>query len=172
MAGWEDAARVHGVHDQAAEWEVLLTSNPKVLWGLVADVVKAVKAGEGERKTGRRPAVSVASLDELYDILFPPAYQTAAFPEALAHALRQREHSTHTFAAVVGFNQSTVSRLMSGKTAPTVEIMERIAHALRVRPTYFHEYRAMKIGQLVTEVLLANPAISVDAARRLTGAAA
>ena len=38
------------------DWEQILTEHPKVLWGLVADVVKAVKAGEGDKKTGRRPS--------------------------------------------------------------------------------------------------------------------
>ena len=165
MAGWDDAGQVPGAQSDLDEWEALLASNPKVLWGLVADVVKAVKAGEGERKTGRRPAVSVASIDELYEVLFPPAYDQAPFPQAFATALGSR--SQRAFAQHVGFNQATVSRLLTGKTPPTVEMIERIAHALNVRPTYFHEYRALKIGQVVTDVLLANPLMSADAVRRL-----
>jgi hypothetical protein len=167
MGGWDDAGRVPGANESLDQWERLLTAQPKVLWGLVADIVKAVKAGEGERKTGRRPAVSVGSLDELYEVLFPPCYEQSAFPKALAIALGER--SQRAFAERVGFNQATVSRLLSGKTPPTVEMIERISHALNVRPTYFHEYRAMKIGQVVTDVLMANPMMSADAVRRLVG---
>lgn len=167
MAGWEDAGRVPGANDALDEWQNLLAENPKVLWGLVADVVKAVKAGEGERKTGRRPAVSVSSLDELYEVLFPPTYESAAFPTAFSIALGDR--SQRRFAEEVGFNQATVSRLLSGKTPPTIEMIERIAYTLNVRPTYFLEYRAMKLGQVVTDVLLANPHLSIDVVRRLAG---
>ena len=152
------------------DWEQLLTSNPKVLWGIVADVVKAVKASEGERKTGRRPAVSVGSLDELYEVLFPVQYTEAAFPEAFAQLLRTGCFSQVTFAAHVGFNQATVSRLVAGKTPPTVEMIERISYALDVRPTYFREYRALKIGQVITAVLLAHPQLSADAVRRVVTA--
>jgi DNA-binding XRE family transcriptional regulator len=170
MAGWDDAGQVYGTAGTQEEWATLLTNNPRVLWGLVADVVKAVKAGEGGRKTGRRPAVAVGSLDELYEVLFPTVYQQDPFPQAFAAALGRR--SQRAFAQQIGFNQATISRLLAGKTAPTVEMIERIAHTLNVRPTYFHEYRAMKIGQVVTDVLLAHPTLSADAVRRLAGVSA
>ena len=168
MAGWDDAGQVPGA--QIDDWEQLLSDNPKVLWGIVADVVKAIKAGEGERKTGRRPAVTVSNLDELYELLFPKVYLAVPFPQAFATALGTR--SQRAFAASVGFNQATVSRLLSGKTPPTVQMIERIAHTLNVRPTYFAEYRALKLGQAVTDVLLANPDLSADLARRLAGVGA
>jgi DNA-binding Xre family transcriptional regulator len=152
------------------DWERLFATNPKVLWGLVADIAKAVKAGEGERRTGRRPAVAVRSLDELYEVLFPDTYVDEPFPLALAHALDKQRLSQRSFAEKVGFNQATVSRLLSGKTPPTVEMMERIGHCLNVRPTYFVEYRAMKLGQVVTSVMLANPEMSIATVRRLAGA--
>ena len=149
------------------EWESLLVENPKVLWGLVVDVVKAVKAGEGERKTGRRPTVSVGSIDELYQVLFPTAYVCDPFPQALSRLLHAGHYSQRTFSEAIGFNQATVSRLLSGKTLPTVEMMERIAYTLNIRPAYFFEYRAMKLGQVVTEVMLGHPELSVDAVRQL-----
>lgn len=156
--------------DEGQDWEQLLTSNPQVLWGIVADVVKAVKAGEGERKTGRRPAASVGSLNELYEVLFPVQYTEAAFPEAFNQLMRAASFSQVTFAAHVGFNQATVSRLVAGKTPPTVEMIERISFALDVRPTYFREYRALKLGRVVTDVLLAHPGMSAEAVRRLVSA--
>lgn len=168
MSGWDEAAQVAGASE--GDWEYLLTHNPKVLWGLVADVVKAVKAAEGERKTGRRPAVSVGSVDELYDVLFPKVYVIEPFPQAFAKALGSK--SQRDFAGKIGCNQATVSRLLSGTTPPTVEMMERIAHALKLPPTFFAEYRAMKLGQVVTEFLLRNPQISIDTVRRMAGAGA
>jgi hypothetical protein len=146
------------------DWDQILTENPKVLWGLVADVVKAVKAAEGDKKTGRRPSVTVESLDELYDLLFQP-YADAPFTEVFAKALGGR--SQRAFAAQVGFNQATISRLLSGKTPPTVEMIERLSYALNVRPTCFREYRAMKLGQVVTDVLLEHPELSTALCRRL-----
>lgn len=166
MSGW-DTAKDHAGAGSHTEWVDMLNENPKVLWGLIADVVKAVKANEGERKTGRRKSVTVGSLDELYDILFPPTYSIVAFPEALHRALKGR--SQRCFATDVGFNQATVSRLLSGRTEPSVEMIERISYALGVRPTYFREYRAMKLGQIVTDVLNSHPEMSVEAVRQLAG---
>lgn len=165
MSGYESGV-VAGITDR--EWELLLVNNPKVLWGLVADVVKAVKAGEGERRTGRRPAVGVTSLDELYSVLFPKVFVAEPFPQAFAAALGRR--SQRDFAEAVGFNQATVSRLLSGKIPPSVECMERVAHCLKLPPTYFLEYRAMKLGQVITNVLLDNPAVSIEAVRRMAKA--
>jgi hypothetical protein len=153
-----------------SDWEQILTDQPKVLWGLVADIVKAAKADEGERRTGRRPAATVSSLDELYAVLFPPAYMTAPFPEAFTGALVTAGQSQRQFALYAGFNQATVSRLASGKLPPSVEMIERISHVLNVRPTYFAEYRALKLGQIVTDVLMAHPGMSAESIRQLIGA--
>lgn len=147
------------------DWEHLLATNPKVLWGLVADVVKAVKASEGERRTGRRPAADVGSLDELYALLFPKVYVVDPFAEAFAAALAGR--SQREFAETCGLNQATISRLLTGKTPPSVEHMERIATTLQLPPTFFAEYRAMKLGQVVTAILLSNPEMSIDTVRRM-----
>lgn len=152
------------------DWEQILTEQPKILWGLVADIVKAAKADEGERRTGRRPAATVATLDELYTVLFPPAYTTTPFPQAFTAALVTAGQTQRQFATYAGFNQATVSRLAAGKAAPTVEMIERVSHVLNVRPTYFSEYRAMKLGQVVTDVLMAHPGLSAESVRQLVGA--
>lgn len=156
------------------DWEQFLTANPKVLWGLVADVVKAVRAGEGERKTGRRPAASCDSLEELYDVLFPPAYSAEPFATAVAGLLKRRGMTQRELANAIHVNQSTISRAMGGHTVDprwrqplTVELMESIADALDVRPTYFAEYRSMKLGQVVTDVFASDPTLSAESLRRL-----
>lgn len=167
MTGW-DSAGSHAASQTNAGWTELLTDHPRVLWGLIADVVKAVKAGEGEKRTGRRPAASVGSLDELYEILFPAVYGTQPFPEAFRIALNGRPQDA--FAKRIGCNQATISRLLAGRSRPSVQHMELIAHGLGIKPTYFVEYRAMKLGEIVTDVLLGNPALSAQQARELAGA--
>ena len=164
--GWDDAHTVAGL-DRVGSWEDLLGQRPEALWSLVADVVKAAKA-HGSGKTGRRPAASVGSLDELYEVLFPTQYSIKPFTDTFAHLLGER--SQRAFAMRVGFNQATVSRLLAGKTQPTAQIIERIAAAFDVKPTYFAEYRALKLGEVVTDVLLANPDMSADAVRRFVRA--
>lgn len=153
--------------EPADDWSGFLADNPKVLWSLVADVVKAVKASEGERRTGRRPAVSCGSLDELYDVLFPVAYTADAFPVAFAQLLSAADLSQRTFAKTSGYSQPTINRMLAGKAQITPELLEHLARLLGVRPMYFAEYRALKIGQLVTEVLMADPHLSADSVRRL-----
>jgi DNA-binding XRE family transcriptional regulator len=158
--------------DIGEDWETVLAENPKILWGLVADVVKAVKAGEGERRTGRRPAATVRSLDELYEVLFPTAFATLPFREALYELMQERGLSQRALATEVGLNQSSINRLLNGGWAPDIEMLELLAGKMNVRPTYWSEYRAMKLGQLVTNVFLTDPRRSADAVRALVGAPA
>ena len=160
------------MREPGEDWGAFLAENPTVLWGLVADVVKAVKAGEGEKRTGRRPAVSVGSLDELYDILFPACYASEPFAVTFGQLLAETGMSQRAFAVAARMHQATVNRLLTGRATPDLHCYERIAAALKVRPTYFPEYRALKIGQLVTETLLGNPMLSAEAVRRLFGATA
>lgn len=167
MSGWENASRIAAAESYAG-WASLLEENPKVLWGLIADIVKAVRAGEGERKTGRRPAATVADLDELYQLLFPACFESRPFPQAFARALGER--SQRKFAREAGFNQATVSRLISGRSQPTPELIERIAFVLGIQPTYFVEYRALKLGQILTDALISQPGVSAQAVRTLMGA--
>ncbi len=167
MTGWENASEYAAAHN-FTDWEALLASNPKVLWGLIADVVKAVKAGEGERRTGRRPAASVTSLDELYELLFPPAYTGDDFAQAFRVAIGHR--SQGSLAVQCGISQPQLSRMASGHIAPTLRQMEAIASALNVRPTYFREYRAQRIGEIVAAVLEMHPQLSAEAVRDLVSA--
>lgn len=168
MSGWDEATLTGA--DTTDEWQQLLTEHPKVLWGLVADVVKAVKAAEGVKKTGRRPAVSVGSLDELYTLLFPTFSTARPFPEAFGLLLEANGYTQRSFSQTIGFNQATVSRLVAGKSEASLELMERIAYTLNVRPTYFVEYRAAKLAQVLANVLLTQPHVSAEAVRRLSGA--
>lgn len=167
MTRWENAGS-HLAGSTFAEWEATLTANPKILWGLIADVVKAIKAGEGERKTGRRPAVTIGSLDELYALLFPPTYMVDDFPQAFRVALGERTQGE--FGKQIGMSQAEISRLVTGIKSPSLREMELIAGGLNVRPTYFREYRAGRIGEVVAQVLQSNPMMSADAVRSLVGA--
>ena len=154
-----------GTSDVTESWAKVLAAQPDMMWGLIADVVKAAKASDGQKRTGRRPAVSLSSLDELYDVLFPELMTTDPFPVAFARLLQGK--SQRQFAMYVGFNQATVSRLLAGKTPPSCQMIERIAHQLKVKPCYFREYRALKLGQLVTDILLERPDLSAAHVKRL-----
>lgn len=171
MSGWDGAGQ-HAAAENYAGWASLLEEHPKVLWGLIADVVKAVKASEGEKRTGRRPAASVASLDELYEVLFPQAFSTKPFKHAFADLLEERWGrwgSQTAFAVQAGLTQPAISKLISGRARPSVELMERLAYVLGVKPTIFSEYRALKIGQVVADVLGKSPEMSIKAVRDLMG---
>ena len=61
------------------EWEQVLNEYPQLLWGIVADVVKAVKADQGEKRTGRRPAASVGSVG-----CPPAAFSSSSAPFVMA----------------------------------------------------------------------------------------
>lgn len=149
-----------------AQWDAVFADNPQMLWGLISDMVKAIKASEGERRTGRRRAATVASTDELFALLFPVQYETRPFAEAFA-SLIEGKYTQRAFATYFGFNQATISRLLAGKLRPSVETMERIAIALRIQPMYFAEYRAAKLAQVLSDLFLAHPEVSAHVAQRL-----
>lgn len=149
------------------DWNSVFAANPQILWSVLADVVKAAKVAEDQERTGRRPAASVASMDELRSLLFADVFCGEEFPYALKSAMRSSSTTQRALAMRTGINQSNISRMCSGQQKPTLQVMELLAGALRIKPTWFAEYRAEKLGQIVSAHLSANPAASAAAARRI-----
>ena len=137
---------------------------------ILGDIFDAVKAEEekasGVRRMGRRPG-RTGSLQEVYDTVFPAPYSMDPFPEAMIKLLNGR--SQRQFAPKIPVHQTTMSRLMSGALKPDLLMLERIADAARVHPSFFVEYRAMFVGQLLTRIFTARPNMGVAAFREVKG---
>lgn len=137
---------------------------------IIGDIFDEVKAEEekeaGVRRMGRRPGRS-ASLAEVYATVFPAPYSMDSFPEALVKLLNGR--SQRAFAAKIPCNQSTLSRLLSGDWKPDLSMMESIAVAAKVAPSFFMEWRAMYVGKVITETLMQHPNLSITHLRQVHG---
>lgn len=137
---------------------------------ILGDIFDAVKAEEekaaGVHRMGRRPA-RTGSLQEVYDTVFPAPYSMDPFPEAMIKLLGGR--SARQFAPKVPVHQTTMSRLMRGDIKPDLLMLERIAAAAKVHPSFFVEYRAQFVGQLLTRVFTERPNMGVAAFREVKG---
>lgn len=150
------------------EWLAVIDANPDIMWKTFGDIYDVVKAEEdkerGIRSMGRRPARKGVSLDELFAVVLPPSYSNDPFPVALKNLISSR--SQRQFAMKVPCNQSTLSRMLAGQMTPDLVMLERLAAAGKVHPSYFLEWRAMYLGQLITRVFMDRPNMSIGALRR------
>jgi hypothetical protein len=134
--------------------------------GDIYDVVKAEEdKAKGIRTMGRRPARKGVSLDEVYATVFPPQYTNEPFPVALKTLMAGR--SQRQFCMKIPCHQTTLSRMLSGTLEPDLIMMERVADAAKVPPSYFAEWRAHYIGRLITNVFLQRPHMSITAVKSL-----
>lgn len=137
---------------------------------IIGDIYDVVKAGEekeaGLQRMGRRPRRE-GSLADVYATVFPQPYTMDPFPEAMLKLLNGR--SQRAFAPRVPVHQTTLSRLLAGTMTPDVTMLERIAVAAKVHPSYFVEWRALYVSQMVEKVLTQRPNIGVSAYKSVRG---
>ena len=169
-ADFEKAARLYpSVYMDEQGWIEVFNQNQDIMWAIVGDIYDAVKTEQekdaGIRRMGRRPARQATSMDEVYATVFPQQYSMDPFPTAFAKLIDGR--SQRAFAMKIPCSQGTISRLLSGQMAPDLTMLERIAAAGKVPPYFFVEYRALLVGQMVTQVLLAQPNMGVTAMKRI-----
>lgn len=165
-ADWERAKTQYpATGDDEAAWSALLTEEPDVMYAVIAYIVKVVKAVEGPRKTGRRPGITGLSFDDVWDVLYPDRFTLEPLTVALVGLMAGK--SQHQIAPMVPCNQATLSRVMSGRLIPDLALLRSLAVALHVPPTYFVEYRAGRVAQIVEAVLISQPTMSVTVLKNL-----
>lgn len=167
-ADWQAAQeRVAWARD--TDWAAQLESNQEALYRIIADAydiaLRDEEQARGVQRSGRRPKPPQVPLEQVYAAVFPQQYSMDPFREALYKVMDGR--SQRAFAADVPCHQATLSRLLSGELSPDMAMMERIAAAAGVQPWFFLEWRAQFVGQVVTDALLTNPNLSVNAIRGL-----
>lgn len=171
IADWDAAKKRAG---PALHWgydEILahLNEHPVVAHRMIEDVYDAAKTEEerlrGIVRTGRRPRRQATSLDEVWSTIFPEPYSMDPFPDAMVKLLNGQ--SQRAFSRRVPCHQTTLSRMMAGKLQPDRVMLEQIAAAANVRASYFREWRALALGELVTQVMLDRPNVSVTVLQRV-----
>ena len=133
---------------------------------LIRDIYDEVLAEQereaGHRQMGRRPNRNERPLSEVYEQDFPKPYSMYPFPVAMQKLL-DKHPSQRAFCRKVPIHQTTLSLYMSGKRKPDLHMLERIAAAARVKPSFFVEWRAMYVSEMVLNVLLQSPNVGVRA---------
>lgn len=167
-ADW-NAARERVAWAQETDWASQLEGNQEALYRIIADAydiaLRDEEQARGVVRSGRRPKPPQVPLEQVYAAVFPQQYSMDPFRDALVKVMDGR--SQRAFAADVPCHQATLSRLLSGELLPDTVMMERIAAAAGVQPWFFLEWRAQFVGRVVTDALLANPNLSVNAIRGL-----
>ncbi len=146
-------------------WQRSLEANPDVLMRIIRDMAKIIQSGDRTGVTGRRPSPKAVSFDELWSMLFPERFSNEPFHVTLVTVMNGR--SQNYFAKQMHVGQSHLHYLLRGSRKPSIEVMEAAAKAGRTSPAVFVEWRAMKLGQLVTEVLLQRPDVSTQIVKAL-----
>lgn len=171
-AKWDNAKEMYSCCSIGEEEWLAFFDTPegeRAIGAILGDIYAEVKAQEernaGVRRVGRRPRPTRVSLAEVYATIFPEQYTTDPFPLALEKLLIGR--SMRQFAMAVPCNHGTVSRLVAGYVEPDLVMLERVAAAAKVHPSYFCEWRAMFVGRLLTEILLVRPNLGIKALKAL-----
>lgn len=163
-AKWEIAQAAYPSASEGVDgWAQAFADEPGVLHRILSDIAKVAHATDGVKKTGRRPVVSMG-LDQLWQLLYPEPSDDP-FVEALAKLMGNT--SQRAFAPKVPCNQATISRLLTGELMPDITMLEGLASAGGVPPSYFREWRALKLGQLVVDTYLRQPHLSSPVLKQL-----
>lgn len=169
-ADYENAKALYpSVSMGEADWLQVFHRNTDIMWAIIGDIYGAIKTEEekaaGIHRMGRRPSRTATSLDDVYATVFPAQFSMDPFPVALSKLLAGR--SQQQFAMKIPCNQTTISRLLSGRRQPDLVMLGRIAAAAKVSPFFFLEFRALWVANLVAKQLLAAPNMSITAIKRV-----
>lgn len=157
-----------------AEWVAFFNTSAgfhamgRILGDIYDEVMAEEERESGMRQMGRRPNRRAVPLSEVYATVFPRPYSMDPFPVSMAKLLEGR--SNRAFCQRVPINSGTLSRFMLGSRTPDLTMLERLAAAAKVKPSYFVEWRAMYVGQLIQTVLMDNPNIGISAVNTIHSA--
>lgn len=148
-------------------WQELL-SDPTYVGILVRGIIEADERETRPRFRGQKPRVIQPS-EVLNTVagMVTPIYSQEPFREAIRPLLKP---SMRGLAQRAGMSVTLLSLMVKGERALTKENLERIAHAARVNPGYFREYRDMVIADMVNEHLAAKPDVHLRIYHHLSSA--
>ena len=156
----------HGVD----EWMEFFDGRPDVLHQILGDIYVVTKFDdakrEGRGRDGRRTMPRDANLTELWDMITP---RYSMEPFAVAFAELQGDRSLRAMAIRVGMDHRELSRLLRGQQALTLYVLDQIATKCRVSPGFFLEWRIMYVQQVLGEIMVQKPNLSIGVVKRLTG---
>ncbi len=83
-------------------------------------------------------------------------YSHTTFGHALAELLRERQGdpwraNLKDFARELGIPYSTLRNAAMGRTQPPLELLEKVAARIGIPPSFFREYRVLKIAEAIEQ---------------------
>jgi hypothetical protein len=157
-------------------WVPFFDGRPDALHTLIGDIYRIVKAHEpAVRKTGRRPRSINGNMQELWEMI-SPRFSQEPFAEAVKELMGTT--SLRAFAAKIPMAHYSLTRLMTGERAivkvndpkGSMALLESIAKAGKVHPSYFCEWRELYVWSVLQEVLTAKPNLSISLVKQINRA--
>lgn len=146
------------------EWQEHFLDVPPAFYRLLAEMLQEIHAERerelGIERRGRRPSLSVGSMQDVMDLVYPKR-SDLPFADALRAATKQ---PMHTVAQIAGMNPGTLHGLMTGSRPLTKDKIEAIARAIHLNPGYFHEYRVLVIHEAIDSILTPHRSLQAYAA--------
>lgn len=166
-SNWGRAGSMFPVPDEGRLLD-FFHQRPDVMHAILGDLYVAYeyeeRKGSGTKENGRRMASFDANLDKLWDIT-TPRYSMQPFEVAVKELIGER--SLRAFAARVPMDHRELSRMMTGKSTPSMYYLEKIAVAGKVTPAFFLEYRINFVTVTVARVFARHPNLSIGVFKKL-----
>ena len=130
------------------DWAQLMFDSPNVFEGVVGDILKvkhSKKVGKVSKKDGYRKFQTLVGLGR------------SELPFAEAFKCVTKDETIRRTATKVGVSPAYIYNLQQGTTEPTIEVIEKIADAYGLSPSYFIEYRIAHVLFSIERFLARNP---------------
>lgn len=145
------------------DWNEVFRADPAILGRIVNDIIKQEQARPGT--PGKRPALDPEVASQRIRELSGEDYSLLPFEQAFNNLKGDR--SVRHVASMVGLDKSMVHKLLTGKTHPTMEQMEKIAAGFKKQPGYFHEYRVAYVLSMMFALMDDGPESAIVQYRKL-----
>lgn len=130
-----------------------LLRDPDLMGAILRDCLRLRSDSRRGAQATSLPGIQ-AGIEQL-GAMFGTTYDVRSFPEALAAVVGT--HSNTQIANKTRMSKSQVQRLRSGAIAPTMDEIQQIADAYRVRAVWFHDYRRLFLVGMVARALEDHP---------------
>jgi hypothetical protein len=153
------------------EWSAFLSSPAgdgavgKIFYGIYNEVVSAEEKRAGVRRQGRRPVRPSVPLSEVMRRVFPEQWSMEPLGVSLPLLVGESDLKFEDFAKAAYTSRSHLCNIIAGRKTADRQMLERLAHVGGRQPWYFLEWRAYFFADLVREIFLQAPNLSVEAVK-------
>jgi hypothetical protein len=138
----------------------------KIYYDIFNEVRSAEEREAGIKRIGRRRNRASVPLSEVMSVVYPEQWNYLPIEEALKAHLGGWGSMTK-LARAMNISQGHLSHLLAGRKRWDLSHLQAVADHIGKPPWYFVEWRAMWIGQLMTEALTKQPNLGVYAVKYL-----